>query len=180
MNGIALLPLTRASQEVAQFLSLALAEVFSVPCRVLPEEIPLAPYYNGERRQYHSTPILQQLMAVAGRGDTSHVLGVLDVDLYIPILTFVYGEARLGGCCALISTCRLHQAFYGLPEDEVLFLRRSEKEAIHELGHTLGLTHCRDYECVMHYSQSVEYIDLKRSTFCADCHRALGLPRRWW
>jgi archaemetzincin len=68
-----------------------------------------------------------------------------------------------------MSVFRLHQRFYGLPEDERLFYERCEKEALHELGHTFGLVHCKLYECVMHYSNSIEQVDLKHSRFCPSC-----------
>jgi archaemetzincin len=178
MQGLRLIPLTDISRDIAAFLSFSLAEQFEVPCRIIRAEIEVAKHYNSERRQYHSTEILRDLLSLAeGHGD--HLLGIIDADLYIPILTFVYGEAQLGKRCALMSSYRLHQEFYGLPADEALLLRRCEKEAVHELGHTLGLTHCPNFECVMHYSHSVEYIDLKRGAFCPDCSSLAGLRSRW-
>jgi archaemetzincin len=103
------------------------------------------------------------------RPDSWRVLGVAAVDLYIPILTFVFGEAQMGGPCAVLSAHRLRQEFYGLPEDKSLLLQRLIKEAVHELGHTLDLTHCDDYSCVMAPSHAVEWIDLKESTLCDRC-----------
>ncbi len=106
------------------------------------------------------------------QSDHSHswrVLGVTEVDLYIPILTFVFGEAQLGGKFALVSAYRLRQEFYGLPADRDLLIDRLLKESVHELGHTVELTHCDDYRCVMAPSHAVEWIDLKESTFCRDC-----------
>ena len=178
MQGLRLIPLTDISQDIATFLSFSLAEQFEVPCRIIQAEIDVARYYNIERCQYHSTEILRDLLPLAGEHD-DHLLGIIDADLYIPILTFVFGEAQLGKRCALMSAYRLYQEFYGLPTDAALLLQRCEKEAVHELGHTLGLTHCRNFECVMHYSHSVEYIDLKRSVFCPDCSRLAGLRSRW-
>jgi len=106
---------------------------------------------------------------------TARVLGVTLVDLYIPILTFVFGEAQLQGSCALVSGHRLRQEFYGLPTNPSLFRERLLKEAVHELGHTLTLAHCEDFECVMAPSHGVEWIDLKASSFCRGCRsRARG------
>jgi len=103
------------------------------------------------------------------------LLAVTDADLYIPILTFVFGEAQLGGKCALVSTHRLRQEFYGLPPDRDLLMERLLKESVHELGHTVELTHCDDYRCVMAASHAVEWIDLKDSTFCPECEaRVVG------
>ena len=104
------------------------------------------------------------------------VLGVTAVDLYIPILTFVFGEAQMGGPCAVVSYHRLRQQFYGLPDDYDVLADRLVKEAVHEVGHTFDLTHCRDYSCVMAPSHAVEWIDLKDAVLCPDCEaRALEL-----
>ena len=72
-----------------------------------------------------------------------------DVDLMIPILEFVFGEAELGGLRRIVSTYRLRQEFYGLPPDPALSIERTIKEARHEWGHALGLRHCRRFDCVM-------------------------------
>ena len=178
MQPIVLIPIGGLPTSVADFLSLSLPDIFHVPCRVLDEKIAIEPSYNLERRQYHSTEILRRLLPYAeGKGE--RVLGLMEEDLYIPILTFVFGEAQLGGSCALVSCHRLHQSFYGLPEDESLFLLRCEKEAVHELGHTLGLVHCGNFECVMRYSNSVADIDVKRNVFCPGCSEVLGIPSLW-
>jgi len=100
------------------------------------------------------------------------VLGVADSDLFIPILTFVFGEAQLGpadATAALVSMYRLRQEFYGMPPDPETLSARLLKEALHELGHTFGLRHCADYRCVMSSSPSVENIDLKLAQFCPAC-----------
>jgi archaemetzincin len=75
----------------------------------------------------------------------------------------------MGGTCSIVSYHRLQQEFYGLPQDAPLLGRRLLTECVHELGHTLELTHCQDYRCVMASSHAVEWIDLKEWTFCADC-----------
>jgi archaemetzincin len=100
---------------------------------------------------------------------------VTDFDLYIPILTFVFGEAQLGETAALVSTHRLRPEFYGLPHDPRLLQARLLKEALHELGHTFGLRHCSDYLCVMSASHSADRIDLKQADFCPACAGEAGL-----
>lgn len=106
--------------------------------------------------------------------DCWRMLGIGMVDMYIPILTFVFGEAQMGGPCAVVSAHRLRQEFYGLPTDSELFRQRLIKEAVHEVGHTLNLSHCDDYRCVMASSDAVEWIDLKESALCGACHAALA------
>ena len=79
----------------------------------------------------------------------------------------------MGGPCALVSAHRLRQELYGLPADPRLFRQRVIKEAVHELGHTVSLTHCDDYRCAMASSHAVEWIDLKESTLCTTCRTAV-------
>lgn len=145
-----------------------LADAVRVPCEILPYSLDPGFAFHGERQQFHSSEILRHMQGYL-RADSWRVLGLATVDLYIPILTFVFGEAQMGGPCALLSAYRLRQEFYGLPEDKDLLLQRLIKEAVHELGHTLDLTHCDDYSCVMAPSHAVEWIDLKESTLCQTC-----------
>ena len=178
MLNIVLIPLGIMKYDVAGFLSLSLPEILHANCQVQKEEIDLAPFYSSDRKQYHSTDILRQLLPLAA-AQNEHILGIIDVDIYIPILTFVFGEAQLSGRCALMSGHRLHQEFYGMPEDESLYMHRCEKQAVHELGHTLGLKHCENFECVMRYSNSVADIDTKRNVFCPRCSQDIGIPNLW-
>ena len=142
-------------------------------------QIPLSPdpAYDPLRRQYHSTLLLTQLEQERG-SLFPKILGVTEADLFIPILTFVFGEAQLGGTSAILSLARLRQGFYGLPEDAGLLYHRAEKEALHELGHTAGLVHCPDYGCVMHFSNSVEEVDLKGDRFCRACSAEIAPQAR--
>lgn len=97
-----------------------------------------------------------------GKGEA--VLGITEHGLFIPILTFVFGEAVLGGQAAVVFTHRLRWERYGLPSYRKTLLERMEKEVLHELGYILGLVHCRDPFCLMHFSNSVEEVDLKAGT----------------
>ncbi len=97
------------------------------------------------------------------------VLAVTGLDLFIPVLTFVFGEARLNGQCAIVSSYRLDNRFYGLAQNPALLRERLLKEAVHELGHTFGLFHCHNPECVMRSSTYVEEIDYKSSRLCERC-----------
>lgn len=147
--------------------------------RVLRTEVVRAPShldpsfaYDASRNQYNSSAILLRLVELHDPGP-SKVIGITEVDLYIPILTFVFGEAQLNGSCAIVSTHRLRNEFYGLPNSTDVLRERLLKELIHELGHTYGLIHCRDYQCVMHSSTYVEDIDMKRAGFCPKCDELL-------
>ena len=142
-------------------------------CEILPLRLDPEFAFHAERQQYHSTELLDRVQALAGL-QTWRLLGVTSADLYIPILTFVFGEAQLEGRCAVVSTHRLRQEFYGLPADKRLLQERLRKEAAHELGHTLRLRHCADFRCAMAPSHSVEWLDLKGFSFCPTCSAQAG------
>lgn len=166
------MPIGSVPPELLAELSTGLKGEFSVPCEILPPEPDPEFAFNLTRRQYLSTEILAT-MTRRTTPDTWRLLGVTMLDLYIPILTFVFGEAQLNGKCALVSSHRLHQQFYGLPADPLLLRDRLLKESIHELGHTFTLSHCDDYQCVMSASHGVEWIDLKTSRFCGACRSSI-------
>jgi archaemetzincin len=149
----------------------ALARELSTTAKLADQRVDAAFAHHPERNQYHSTAIIDYLLSHAHLDGDETIVGVTDLDLYIPILTFVFGEAQLGGTCAIVSHHRLAQEFYGLPPDKNLLLDRLIKEAVHETGHTAGLTHCDDYECVMAASHSVEWLDLKGTGLCEECRR---------
>ena len=151
-------------------LSRELARVFRTSCRVRNEVVDVKFAHHAARGQYHSTAILERLQSISPNGN-SNLLGVTAVDLFVPIFTFVFGEAQLAGNCALASLYRLSEEHYGLPADEAKLRERLTKEAVHELGHTFGLRHCEDWQCVMASSHSVELVDVKSVEFCGDCAR---------
>jgi len=126
--------------------------------------------YNSRRKQFHSSLILTKIHQHAEKVSANRVLGITNVDLYVPRLNFVFGEAECPGKAAIISLYRLEPEFYGQSPDTPLFMERSVKEAVHEMGHTLGLGHCRDPSCVMFFSNSILDTDRKRPTFCERCH----------
>jgi archaemetzincin len=139
------------------------------------EAIPLDPpvAWDSRRMQYYSTAILKQLSQLVPGALTSRCLALTDIDLFVPVLTFVFGEAQLSGCYAVVSTHRLREEFYGLPTNAPLLLERAIKEAVHELGHTMGLRHCSDWRCVMASTHAVEKLDLKSAEFCPRCRRVV-------
>jgi archaemetzincin len=151
-------------------LATELARIFRVPCHVRGGVVDLSTTRDAAREQYHSTAILSRLRCIAPDSRT-RVLGIAAVDLFVPIFTFVFGEAEIGGNCALASLYRLHEELYGLPANEERLRERLIKEAVHELGHTFGLRHCDHWHCVMASSHSVELVDVKSAEFCEECAR---------
>ena len=124
--------------------------------------------YDDTRCQYNAKLILKHLFQCCPH-DTLSIMGVTYVDLFVPILKYVFGLAQVKGKCSLISLCRLLPQFYNQPPNRGLLMTRIEKTALHELGHCLGLTHCRDRRCVMHSSTRIEDTDFKQSEFCPTC-----------
>jgi archaemetzincin len=140
--------------------------IFHCPVEIEADLRDLAQAYSPERKQYDSSKLLASL-GKAKRQE--RVVGIADVDLYVPRLNFVFGEADVESGTAIISLCRLRQEYYGLDPDEALFLERAAKEIVHELGHTFGLGHCPNNKCVMHFSNSLADTDVKEVHFCDQC-----------
>ena len=121
--------------------------------------------YDMQRNQYSARAILYQLPP---RRD-GRVLGIVDLDLFVPELNFVFGLAEPDGGRAVIALPRLREGLYGRREHQALFLDRAAKEAVHELGHTYGLEHCLNRNCVMAFSNSLLDTDRKSQKFCVRC-----------
>ena len=136
MNLVHLLPVGKVDISLLHELRAAIPRSLHVACEILPYELDPTPSYHPERQQYHSSEILQRMQPLV-RPQDWRFLAIADVDLYIPILKYVFGEAQLGGPCAVVSVHRLRQEFYGLDRDDALLHRRLLKESIHEIGHTL-------------------------------------------
>lgn len=168
MKKLQLLPVGSADSRLLEWLRQALEEKFQVKGTILSPALDVSFALHAERQQYHSSEILAAMQRYVQR-DTWKLLGVTCFDLYIPILTFVFGEAQMGGGTAVVSYHRLQQEFYGMPSDLDLLANRLLVESVHELGHALRLKHCDDYRCAMAASHAVEWIDLKDSGYCESC-----------
>jgi archaemetzincin len=122
--------------------------------------------YDASREQHLSTRLLDAL-AQEKQPDWDRFLGITDVDLYVPDLNFVFGEADAQRGVAVFSLARLHTP------DRGRFVHRAATEAIHELGHTYGLSHCADDHCVMWFSNTLAETDRKSTQLCATHTREL-------
>ncbi|MGB5925648.1 MAG: archaemetzincin family Zn-dependent metalloprotease [Dehalococcoidia bacterium] len=159
-------PLGDVADGTMEKLKDRVGSIFHCPIEIEAGFRDLAQAYDPERKQYLSSELLASLKKAERE---ERVVGIADVDLYVPRLNFVFGEADVISRTAIVSLCRLRQEYYGLAPDETLFLERATKEIVHELGHTFGLGHCPNNECVMHFSNSLADTDLKEAHFCNMC-----------
>jgi len=168
VNIFYIVPVGGVAPSVLEWIDGAAAEWFPFPVRRLPAVPIPESAYDAVRRQYQSVAVMKSVAATAP-SDTARILGVTEVDLAIPMLTFLFGQAQLNGPVALISTQRLRQEFYGLPANETLLRERTIKEMLHEMGHTFGLTHCSDPQCAMSLATHIDLVDTKQERYCARC-----------
>ena len=172
MDFIDLLPFGPVEDAVMETIESSVRNGFGMEARRLPPQPEPLFAYDAVRGQFDSARILRE---VFDRRDAEarRILAVTRVDLFIPVLSFVFGQAQLEGPAALISLARLRQEFYGFPADGPLLLERTAKEALHELGHSFGLVHCPDPACVISLSSTIEQVDAKNGAFCPGCRALL-------
>ena len=168
---IGVLRVGQVDSDITKRIQESIGTIFTeATCMMMDEQIPLPEEaFDEARKQHRSDVILGKVRSYAEKSGFEKVLGVADVDVFAPRLNFVFGQADCNGKAALISLWRLRPDYYGDLPNEQLFHERSVKEAVHELGHTLGLEHCSNVFCVMHFSNSIYETDVKHSLFCNTC-----------
>ena len=129
--------------------------------------------YDPMRRQYDGNLILKEI-EITSSDEYIKKIGLFRVDLFIPILTYIFGQAMLNGSTGIASLYRLRNEHYGMKKDEEILFERFKKVITHELGHTFGLVHCHNPNCVMRSSTYVEDIDQKSHNFCTVCRSTIG------
>lgn len=167
---IALIPMGDVDRTLVSSLSEDLPGIFMARIEEYPP-LPLNPkHLVKDRGQYLADGLLEDIPTIVPGGGTV-LLGITEADLFSPGLNFVFGIANRGR--ALISSFRLHPEFYGREPNAMVFRRRVLVEAVHELGHALGLTHCDYPGCVMYFSNWIGDTDRKGPGFCFRCARRL-------
>jgi archaemetzincin len=141
---------------------------FFLPVHFHEGHLDLTQFYDPTRRQYNGNQLLKRIDGEFAN-DSSKTIGLFSIDLFIPILTYIFGQAALNGRAGIASLYRLSNERYGIDPNDQLLLERFTKEVIHELGHTFGLIHCTAPNCVMRSSTYVEDIDQKEQYLCPLC-----------
>lgn len=145
---------------------------YGLPVIIKEGHLDITEYYDPVRRQYNGMKLLKEIeSSYASNGIKT--IGLFSVDLFIPIMTYIFGQAFLNGQTAIASLYRLSNERYGMKSDDKLILDRFKKEVIHELGHTFGLIHCHVQTCVMKSSTYVEDIDQKSQKLCLKCQNEI-------
>jgi archaemetzincin len=152
----------------------AVKQEFQVTVNIREGHLDLSEFYDPGRRQYNGTRLLK-VVDSSFSSDSGKTVGIFNVDLFIPILTYIFGQAYLNGRTGIASLYRLSNERYGMNTDNKFILERLTKEVIHELGHTFGLIHCHIPTCVMRSSTYVEDIDQKSTNLCLRCREEYNL-----
>lgn len=145
---------------------------FAVPVFVKDGFLDVSDFYDASRRQYDGNKLLH-LIDNEYASENRKTVGIFNIDLFIPILTYIFGQAYLNGRAGIASVYRLQNERYGMKPDQKLLIDRLRKIVIHELGHTFGLVHCHNPNCVMRSSTYVEDIDQKGFSLCHSCNDKL-------
>ena len=145
---------------------------FSYQVKIIEGHMDLSEFYDPSRRQYNANELLKEIDSLYG-SETTKTIGLFNVDIFIPIFTYIFGQAFLNGQTGIVSIYRLSNERYGIEPDNKLLLERFTKEIVHELGHTFGLIHCHIPDCVMRSGTYVEDIDQKSSNICRKCRKEM-------
>jgi archaemetzincin len=174
MPNITLISFGYFEKDILEKTAEAVVNEFHASVNLRDGHLDLSEFFDPNRRQYNGNSLLKQVDSIAFP-DSSKTLGLFNVDLYIPILTFIFGQAFLNGRTGIASLYRLSNERYGMTGDNEFLVDRFKKEVIHELGHTFGLIHCHNPTCVMRSGTYVEDIDQKNQQFCLSCRAELDM-----
>ncbi len=172
MGLIAVIPLGKVGQDVLRVVSDSLQGILRVPVDLLAAALLPPDAFMDNRNQYNAMGIIRHLSENHSRHGLK-ILGVTNHDLGNPILTYVFGEAYMGGRSAVMSCSRLYKGQGDEPVSREHFLDRVTKVALHEIGHTFNVPHCHTGRCVMRASNNLLELDNKLNYLCNYCELVL-------
>ncbi|KAB2838596.1 MAG: archaemetzincin family Zn-dependent metalloprotease [Melioribacteraceae bacterium] len=165
---ITLIPIKIKNNSLLEYIKKQLELIFNSEILIDNIEYDIQKNFNKSRNQYYSTEIISNVIPLTEKLEGKVVL-LVNVDLFVPVFTYLFGEAQFKGKLSIVSTFRLYEEFYTGRTDDKLFYKRVFKEVLHELGHNFGLRHCEDWNCVMHASAGIEEVDVKGAYYCRKC-----------
>lgn len=171
---ITILTFARVRKEFLDTIVLAVKQEFNCVVTLKEMHFDLSEFFDATRRQYNGDKLLKAVSAI-DLPDSDKTIALFQVDLFIPILTYIFGQAQLHGHAGIASMYRLSNERYGIVNNDSILVQRFSKEVIHELGHLFGLIHCHTPACVMQSSTYVEDIDQKELQLCLKCKTDLEM-----
>jgi archaemetzincin len=173
LQNITLISFGYFEEEFLKNIVEAVKHEFLFSVNIKEGHLDLSEFYDPGRRQYNGIKLLKEVDSVYS-SDSDKTLGLFSVDLFIPILTYIFGQAFLNGRTGIVSLYRFSNERYGMNSDDKIIMDRFKKEIIHELGHTFGLIHCHIPACVMRSGTYVEDIDQKSANLCLKCRNEMS------
>lgn len=173
LQNITLVPFGYFEEDLIKNVTDVVKHEFHFKVNIKEGHLDLSEFYDPGRRQYNGTKLLKEVDYLFS-ADQNKTIGLFSVDLFIPILTYIFGQAFLNGRTGIASLYRLSNERYGINGDNKYVHERFAKEVVHELGHTFGLVHCYVPTCVMRSSTYVEEIDQKSASLCLRCREEIG------
>lgn len=170
LDSIRIISFGYFEDSLLHIISRNIEQKFLLPVWLDEGHLDLSEYYDSSRLQYNANELLKRVHH-SFSSEKSKTIGLFNVDLFIPIFTFIFGQAYLNGQTGIVSHYRLSNERYGMNTNSELFIERFTKEIVHELGHSFGLKHCHIPECVMRSGTYVEDIDQKSSELCSKCKK---------
>ena len=171
-KNIILISCGHFEKNVLDEISADLSLFFKFPLEVRECTLDLSSFYNPTRRQYNANMILTAISQLTSQ-DAIKTIALMRVDIFIPILTSIFGQSILNGNTGIVSLYRLRNELYGLEQDNRLLIERFRKVIVHELGHEFGLVHCHKPTCIMRSTTYDEILDQKDLVFCNQCNTLL-------
>ena len=173
-QSIILISCDHFEEEVTESIIQDITREFHYPVVYEKKDFDISAFYYPGRRQYDANSILKVVSEMKFPGSFKKI-ALIKVDLFIPILTYIFGQAILNGDTGIVSPYRLRNELYGLEKNNTILNERLKKVVIHEIGHMFGLIHCQNPVCVMRSSTYVEDIDQKKQNLCSSCRTKIGL-----
>lgn len=171
---VGLIEMGRLGEVAVRVVAANLQTLLDLPVEILDPAVMPQQCFLTRRQQYDAGLIVKHL-AQLPLSSHLRILGLTVFDLCLPILTYVYGEAEVGGRAAVISNFRLRQNEDGSTTAPEIYFERLAKVAVHEVAHTLALHHCDGAKCLMHFAARLKHLDQIPLLFCDHCEFALRM-----